>query len=151
MNAACGPPKPNGTPKRCGDQGQREQVGGDRDQTAARMHGIGQRFVIVDPTEGVGVLQQRAEAIGGHRIRIGADHQLDAHRFGAGAQHFEGLRMHAAGDEEQVRLRFGGTLGQGHRFGGGGALVQQRSVGDFHAGEIGAHGLEVDQRFHPAL
>jgi hypothetical protein len=38
-----------------------------------------------------------------------------------------------------------------HRLGGGGAFVQQRGVGDLHAGEIHAHLLEVDQRFHAAL
>ena len=41
--------------------------------------------------------------------------------------------------------------GQGHRLGGGGGFVQQRCIGDVHPGEVGAHRLEVDQRFHPAL
>lgn len=42
-------------------------------------------------------------------------------------------------------------LGQRHRFGRGGGFVQQRGIGDLHAGQIGAQGLEVDQRFHAAL
>jgi hypothetical protein len=59
--------------------------------------------------------------------------------------------MGVAGDQEGVRLRLRRTLGQGHRLGGGGGFVQQRGVGDLHAGQVGAHLLEVDQRFHAAL
>ena len=38
-----------------------------------------------------------------------------------------------------------------HRLGGGGRLVEHRRAGDRHAGEVADHGLEVDQRLHPAL
>ena len=38
-----------------------------------------------------------------------------------------------------------------HRFGGRGALVEQRRVRDRQAGEIAHHGLEVEQRFEPPL
>ena len=40
---------------------------------------------------------------------------------------------------------------QRHRLGRGGGLVEHRRVGDGHAGEVGDHGLEVEQRFHAAL
>jgi hypothetical protein len=42
-------------------------------------------------------------------------------------------------------------LRQRHRLCRGGGLVQQRGVGDFHAGKVGAQRLEVDQRLHAAL
>ena len=39
----------------------------------------------------------------------------------------------------------------GHRFGRGGAFVEQRRIGDLEPGEIGDHGLEIQQGFQPAL
>ena len=39
----------------------------------------------------------------------------------------------------------------GHGLGRGGALVEQRGVGEVHAGEVGDHRLEVEQRLEPAL
>ncbi len=39
----------------------------------------------------------------------------------------------------------------GHRFGGGGRFIEQRCVGDFHAGQIADHGLEIEQTFEAAL
>ncbi len=136
---------------RCGDQGQGEQVGGNGDEAAARVHGIGQRLVVADLAEGVGVLQQHAEGVDVHRFAVIGDDDFDAQGLGAGADHFQRLRVHAAGDEEGVRLRLARTLGQRHRLGGGGGFVEQRSVGDLHARQVGAHGLEIDQRFHAAL
>ena len=133
------------------DQGQREQVGGDRDQRAARVDGIGQFGVVVDLAEGVGVLQEDAEAVDAGRLGIVADMQFDAEAVGARTHDFEGLRVHRAGDEEHVRLRFRRALGQGHRLGRGGRLIEQRGVGDLHAGQVGDHGLEVDQGLHAAL
>jgi hypothetical protein len=38
-----------------------------------------------------------------------------------------------------------------HRLGRGAALVEQGGVGQLHAGEVGHHGLEVQQRLQPAL
>ena len=134
-----------------GDQGQREQVGGDGDEAAAGVHGVGQRLVVMDRAERVRVLQQHAVAVDAGGVLVVADVQFDVEAVGAGAQHLERLRMHAAGDEEHVRLRLGRTLGQRHRLGGGSAFVEQRGIGDVHAGEVGAQGLEVDQRFHAAL
>ncbi|MNS83265.1 hypothetical protein D3C72_1170480 [compost metagenome] len=136
---------------RGGQQGQGQQVGGHGHQAAARMHGIDQRLVVAHLAEGIRVLQQQAEGFRFQRFGRGAHAQHDAHGLGAGAQQFQRLRVHGVVHEEGVRLRLGRTLGQGHRFSGGGGFVQQRSVGDFHAGQVGAQGLEVDQRFHAAL
>ncbi len=134
-----------------GDQGQRQQIGGHGDQAAARVHGIGQRLVIADMAEGIRVLQQHAVGFGFHRLGRGAHAQHDAHRLGAGAQQFQRLRVHGVVHEERIGLRLGRALGQRHRFSRGGGFIQQRGVGDFHAGQVGAQRLEVDQRFHAAL
>ncbi len=107
-----------------GDQRQREQIGRDSDHAAARVDGIGEGLVVVDRAEGVRVLQQHAEAVDARGLGLVADDQFDAQRFGASAQHFEGLRMHAVGSEKDVGLRLRRTLGEGHRFGGGGGFVQ---------------------------
>ena len=42
-------------------------------------------------------------------------------------------------------------VAQGHGLGGGGGFVEQRGVGDVQAGQVDDHGLEVQQRFEPAL
>ena len=75
----------------------------------------------------------------------------DAQRLGAGAHHFQRLRQHVVGDEEALALALADACGQGHGLGGGGRLVEHRGVGQGHAGEVGHHRLEVQQRFEPAL
>ena len=40
---------------------------------------------------------------------------------------------------------------QRHRFRRGGGFIEQRGVGDVEPGEIADHGLEIEQRFQPAL
>ena len=40
---------------------------------------------------------------------------------------------------------------QRHRLGGGGGLVKQRGAGPRQRGQVGDHGLEVQQRLEPAL
>ncbi|MNK58924.1 hypothetical protein D3C87_780230 [compost metagenome] len=134
-----------------GDQGQRQQVGGHRDQAAARVHGIGQRLVVADMAEGIRVLQQHAVAVRFQCLGRSAHAQHDAHRLGARAQQFQRLRVHRIVHEEGIGPALGRTLGQGHRLGRRGGFIEQRGVGDFHAGQVGAQGLEVDQRFHAAL
>ncbi|KAG0772240.1 hypothetical protein G6F22_015892 [Rhizopus arrhizus] len=119
-------------------QGQCQQVGGHGHQAAARVHGLDQRLVVADLAEGVRVLQQQAEGFRFQRFGRGTDAQHDAHGLGAGTQQFQRLRVHGVVHEEGVRLRLGRTLGQGHRFSGGGGFGQQRGVGDFHASEISA-------------
>ena len=43
------------------------------------------------------------------------------------------------------------TVQHGHRFGSGSRLVQQGRVGDFHAGQINDHGLEIQQCLQATL
>ena len=68
------------------------------------------------------------------------------------SQHGEGLRQRVGvDDEDRVGLRAAGPADQRHRLGGGGRLVEHRGAGDVEPGEVGDHGLEVDQRLEPAL
>ena len=138
------------------EQGQREQVGGDHEQRVVRMDHPGIAVPFGEPAARRRVLHQHAEIIAGGELLVeglgGAhDFHRQPERLGTGLQYLDGLRMGIAGDQEGVRPRLGRAPGQGHRLRRGGGLVQQRGVGDLHAGEVGAHGLEVDQRFHAAL
>ena len=54
-------------------------------------------------------------------------------------------------DEKRFCLRLRGALGQRHGLGRGGCFIEQRGVGDVEPGEVADHGLEVEQRFQPAL
>ena len=81
-----------------------------------------------------------------------ADDDLDLQWLGAGLDHGDRLRMAACGDEERVLARLAAHgVGQRHGFGGGGALVEQRGVGNVQAGEVADHRLEVDEGFETAL
>ena len=81
-----------------------------------------------------------------------ADDHLNFQRLGAGLDDGNRLRMAACGDEEGFLARFAAHgVGQRHGLGGGGALVEQRGVGNVEAGEVADHRLEIDQGFETAL
>ena len=88
---------------RRGEQHQREQVGGDRDQRALRVEARPRARGRRGPAGGAGVLQQHAEhALGGH-VGLGLAHDhVDAERLGAGAHDVDGLRVALGVDEERV-------------------------------------------------
>ena len=132
-------------------QGERQQVGGRRDHAAARVRGFGDRPVVAHLAGAAGILQQHREGVGGERGGVVADLHVDAEALGAGAHHGDRLRVAIGRDEEQVGLALAGALGQGHRLGGGGGFVEQRGIADLHPGQVGGHGLEVDQGLHAAL
>jgi len=56
------------------------------------------------------------------------------------------------GDKEAVRGRVDADgVKHGHGLGGGGRFIEKRGVGDGQAGEIGNHGLKIEQRLETAL
>ncbi len=135
------------------EQGQREQVGGHRGQRAAGVRGLDQRPQVADDTRRAGELEQHAEQVvlprdglGGHRF----DDQVDAERLGPGAQHGERLGQAVGVGEEDVSSACG-PPGQRHGLHRGGGLVQQRGASPGQRGQVGDHGLEVQQRLEPAL
>ncbi|MNM52926.1 hypothetical protein D3C81_640160 [compost metagenome] len=139
---------------RRGQQGQCQQVGGHGHQRTRRMGALHQGAVVVDGTSAGRVLQQQAEiAVQGLAIqqRFISDDHFDTQWLGTGTQHIEGLRVAMAGREERRGLVLRQALAEGHGLGGGGGFVEQRGVGDLHAGEVADQGLEVQQRLQAAL
>ena len=61
---------------------------------------------------------------------------------GAGPQHGERLRVQSRVDEEQGGFAAADAVRHGHGLGGGGGLVEQRGVGQLHAGEVDHHLLD---------
>src|SRR5471030_1224271 len=134
------------------EHGQRQQVGGDDDHRALGLDGGHVGRVVAHHAVDARVLQQHAEAVAdaGQFIRVEGAY-FDAERLGARFDHFARLRQHVVGHVEHLRLRFTDALDQRHRFGGGGAFVEHRRVGDAHAGQVGDGLLEVQDRFEAAL
>ena len=134
------------------EHGQGQQVGRDDHHRAVGVQFFDAGAVVAHHAVDARVLQQHAEAVI-QRLdfsRVERAH-FDADRLGARLHHFQRLRQHVAGHVQHVRFRLAHALDQGHRFGGGRAFVQHRGVGDAHAGEVGDHLLEVQDRFQAAL
>ncbi len=138
---------------RRGQDRERQQVGGHDHHRACGMQVLTSSAVVAHFAVDARVLQQHAEAgflkffdVG---RRDGA--HFDADRFGAGLDDLAGLRQHVVGHVEHLRGRLADALDQGHGFGGGGAFVQHRRVGDAHAGQVGDRLLEVQDGFQAAL
>ena len=132
---------------------EREQVGRDAHQRAVRVRALDRGREVAQPTAAPRVLHEHAETpVDRVRRCVGiADDDLDAERLGARAHDVDRLRMRVGVDEEDhPRLRVEAVQHR-HRLGRGGALVEQRRVGEIHAGEVAHHRLEVQQRLEPAL
>ena len=132
-------------------QHQAQRVRRHAGQPLLRLHLGDQRREVADLTPGGGVLEHRAEdlLLGQHIDRI--HQQFEAEGLGAGADHRDGLRVTVLIDKEPVALALGHPPRQGHGFRGGGSLVEQRRVGQLHAGQIQGHLLEIEQRLQSAL
>lgn len=76
---------------------------------------------------------------------------LDVEGLGTGLDTGNGLRVAVFVDKEGALLAVGGGPAHQHGLGSSSAFVQKRSVGDGHAGEIGDHGLVVEERLETAL
>ena len=136
-------------------QRESEQVGGHRGLGAALVRGLDHRAQVTDGAGRPRVLKQHAEQL---TVRLAGDQlggdvgddQLDAERFGPGAQHGEGLRQAVGVGEEDVPPA-DGAAGQRHGFRGGRRLVQQRRPGHRQRGQVSDHRLEVQQGLQPPL
>ena len=166
MNAACGPPKPIGTPKRCDEptttsaphspggasKRQCEQIGGDDDQRAVRMRGLDERAVVAHVAVGPRILQQDAERAGTRRQSVAGPATTSMPSGARARAHdVERLREDVVGDEEAPAGRRADAQAKRHRLGGGRRFVEHRRVRDRHAGQVADHRLEIDQRLEPAL
>ena len=102
------------------------------------------------PAPGSCAITTEELAVGQALAQIGGD-DLDAQRRGAGRQHGGGLPVHVGVDGQPVGRTARRPVHQRHRLGRGGALVEHRRVGHLEPGQVGDHGLEVQQRLQPAL
>jgi hypothetical protein len=109
--------------------------------------------VVDDRAVGAGILEQRAEA-GRVGIEVGASPTTTSMPCGTARVRTTSSVCGWQSLETKKRLRAGidpHGVEHGHRLGGGGGFVEQRGVGDVEAGQVGDHGLEIEQRFEPAL
>lgn len=138
---------------RCLQQREREEVGRDGDQRLPLVGGRDQRLQIPYDAAGARVLHQEAEEVTlGQAVGGVGDDDLEAEGLGPGLDDGDRLREAVGVDQEAVALALAvGPVRQRHRLGGGGAFVQQRRVRGRQAGQIGHHGLEVQQGLEPAL
>jgi hypothetical protein len=141
-----------GAPRARGlDQAEREQVARGHHVGTGGVGRLGGGPVVHHLTVGGGVLHEAAEHGLVERPRLMVtDLHLQPHRHGAGLDDGNGLGMAAARDEEAAAVR-AYAREQHHRLGGGGALVEERGVGDLEARQVGDDGLVVEQCFEAAL
>jgi hypothetical protein len=126
------------------------------------MNGGGQGRQRADLTVGPRILGEHAE----HRQSAGGrpqclrcrhlgqvrDDDLDPQRTGPGRDDRQGLRERVDVDEQdRVVGHLRRAPHEGHRLGGRRRLVQQRGTSDRQPGEVGHHGLEVEQRLQAPL
>ncbi len=139
-----------------GEQGEGEQVGGDGDERAELVRPVDHRLDVAYGTGGARVLDEDAVDLalgdlGGDALAQVGDDDLDAGRLRPGPYHGDGLRQGVRVDQEQALLVLAHAPGQGHRLGGGRALVEQRGTGGGQTGQLGDHRLEVQQGLEPPL
>ena len=133
------------------EQGQRQQVGRDQNERAARVQCVADRTIIAYVAPDARILQQRGEAIGACRGRRRPDHDRQTKWCGTRAHDVEGLRQDIVGDVDGGACALADAARERHCLGGRSRLVEHRRVGDLHAREVGHHGLEVRERLEPAL
>ncbi len=119
------------------------------------MHGLDDWSRVEDAAVRAGVLHQYAARVhpvqGGQAVGQVRDDDLDAHRAGPGLHDRDGLRERVGVQHERAGRLLVAPTDQGHRLGGGGALVEQRRVRGGQTGQVTDQGLEVQQRLEPAL
>ena len=133
------------------EQGQRQQVGRDQNERAARVQCVADRTIIAYVAPDARILQQRGEAIGARRGPRRPDHDRQTKWCGTRAHDVEGLRQDIVGDVDGGAFALADAVRERHCLGGRSRLVEHRRVRDRHAGEIADHRLEIDQRFEATL
>ncbi len=106
---------------------------------------------VADMAMGAGILEDRAEDLIGLQIADPALEDADAKGRGPRLDHGDGLGMQIIGHEEGIGAGLGLPARHRHRLGRRRRLVQQAGIGDGQPGEVGDHGLIIQQRLQPAL
>ena len=147
-----------GTPfSRGGQQHEAHHVGDSSHQRPVSVRTIGKSFIIpYFPVSGR-VLHYSTEYIRcKFKSIIVTVNQLYSLRLGTGNQHVLRLREHLVIHEQFIRPDFlhlltAQTIHHGHSFGSSRSLVQQRTVGNLHPGQLDYHRLEIQQRLETSL
>ena len=139
------------------EQRQRHQIGGNGYADFVLRTGSGKGLAVANRTGSGGVLQQSAKKVVRRNELVRTTlHQLNALGDAARGQQRLHLRQGVRVYKKFVcvaLLLFAVSRAQqhGHGFACGRGLVQQRRVGQLHAGEVHHHGLVVQKRLHAAL
>lgn len=136
------------------EHGEREEVGGARDEPSERVRAVGHRLPVVDVALEVGVLQQHADQVllpldlAALRDKLGdvPDNDLDAERGCTGADDGQRLGEHVAVDKEGLARTAEMVERHDHRLRRSGPFVEERRVGNIEPGEGRGERLEVDER-----
>ena len=133
-------------------QRQRQKIGRHDGERARAMELRDHAAPVAHLARGAGI----GEECGEDRLRLQvlrriADHHVIAEGARARLDHADGLRMRVAVDEEGVGSGLHHALRHGHGLRRGGALIEQRGIGDLEAGHVDDHLLEVQQRLEAAL
>ena len=133
------------------EQREGQQVGGDDERAAGGVHAGGEITVVLDATIRRGILHEGAEERGVERgVTPWSGDDVESERLGARAEEGDGLRMDVVRHEKLGAGAFD-PMGHGHGFGRGGGFVEERGVRNFHTGQVGDHGLEIEESFETSL
>ena len=165
-NAACGPPKPIGTPKRWLEPtttSAPHSPGGTSSVSASRSvatrtsapracNASASAPIVAHVAVDARVLEQRRKAVRVRCRRGRADDHRKPKRRGARAHHVDGLRQNIVGEVDassscSCRPAAPSAIASAAAV----ASSSMRGVGDGQTGQIAHHGLEVDQRLEASL
>ena len=130
---------------------QTHQIGGDHGNALLGVQRCNRGFQVTHAAVAGGVLENCAEHIVLWEVGDVANDQAEAERLGTGLDDVNSLREALLIDEESLAAALADAFGHGHRFCGGGRFIEQRGVGQIHAGQVQNHLLEGQQGFEAAL
>ena len=138
-------------------QGQRQNVGSYGQAHLVAGTGSAELDVIAYGTAGSRVLHKGSKKlVGGLKAHRIAKHQLYADGLSAGLKQGLGLGVDVVVDKKLkgialLLIAAAGGKQKGHGLSSSCRLVEQRSVGNFHPGQVNHHRLVVEQRLEAAL
>lgn len=85
------------------------------------------------------------------KVTVVTNDDLDVEGLSTSLDDSDGLGVAVLIDKEGVLLVLGCSPAHDHGLGSSGTLIQKRGVGNRHSGEVGDHGLVVEERLETAL
>lgn len=129
------------------------RTGGSDEETARLVDVVADALEVAEGTVGVGVLDEAAAVLLGGEVGGGgiADDDLNALELGTHLDAADHLGVAVGGDEELGSLLAAVGVGHLEGLGGGGGVIEEGGVGDGETGEVGDHGLVVQESLETAL